>query len=192
MPTADGVSERLAIGARIEELKRPEAEQRKVDGGELGRASRYGGLASSSSGGSQEETRKRDRRNETAALAAEAVGVLVPPALASTVFAGLTLYLADQARANGGALTPEARTLLRDLHKAAQGIPADSSSSRGSDPAPSATLTTRDVAAVLGCTRRWATRLLSSGRIEAWRSGRDWATTAASLDRYRYGDRDTA
>lgn len=69
------VSEKLAIGARIEELKRPDAEKRKADGGNLGRASRYGDLASSSTGGSQAGTRKRDRNNETASLAAEAVGM---------------------------------------------------------------------------------------------------------------------
>lgn len=59
------VSEKLAIGARIEELRRPEAAARQA-------AQNFGrGVTSSSSGGSG----KRDRSQETAALAAEAVGM---------------------------------------------------------------------------------------------------------------------
>lgn len=71
------VSEKLAIGARIEELRRPEARERLAEGQERGRAHRYGdaSLVSSRSGGDQERNPKRDRRNETAALAAEAVGM---------------------------------------------------------------------------------------------------------------------
>lgn len=115
--------------------------------------------------------------------------VLVPARLASTTFAALTLYLADRTRANGGALTPEARTLLRNLHAAAQGpAPHPPTSSEGSDLEGSATLGAHGVARVLGCSRRWATHLLSSGRLNAWRVGRNWFTTQRDLDRYRFGE----
>lgn len=62
------VSEKLAIGARIEELRRPEAQQRQSHGATApGRPMN----ASPSSGGSV----RRNRQNETATLAAEAVGM---------------------------------------------------------------------------------------------------------------------
>jgi hypothetical protein len=62
------VSEKLSIGARIEELRRPEAQRRQSHGATApGRPMN----ASSSAGGSV----KRDRSQETAALAAEAVGM---------------------------------------------------------------------------------------------------------------------
>ncbi|MGG8409948.1 helix-turn-helix domain-containing protein [Streptomyces sp. 12297] len=114
--------------------------------------------------------------------------VYVPAELAATTFSALALYLADRTRANGGALTPEARTLLRALHAAAQGtgVGADHCSSEGSGTSNSPTLGANEVADVLGCSRRWATHLLSSGRLVAWRVGRTWITTQGDLDRYRY------
>lgn len=60
------VSEKLAIGARIEELQRPEAERRMKAGV---------AQPSSRTGGGSTVAPKRDRKNETAALAAEAVGM---------------------------------------------------------------------------------------------------------------------
>lgn len=66
------VTEKLAIGARIEELKRPEAAERMAKGGETGRKVQQG-LASSSRRGSQNAAEKREQ--ETAALAASAVGL---------------------------------------------------------------------------------------------------------------------
>lgn len=60
------VSEKLAIGARIEELRRPEAERRMKAGVPQ---------PSSRTGAGSEGPAKRDRNNETASLAAEAVGM---------------------------------------------------------------------------------------------------------------------
>ncbi|MFJ3978356.1 helix-turn-helix domain-containing protein [Streptomyces sp. NPDC090021] len=98
-------------------------------------------------------------------------------------------YLTDQNRANGGALTPEARELLRALHTSAQGRTAPpATSSEGSVIADSATLGASEVARVLGCSRRWATHLLGSGRLRAWQVGRTWVTTQRDLDRYRHGE----
>ncbi|MER6199818.1 helix-turn-helix domain-containing protein [Streptomyces sp. NPDC001586] len=98
-------------------------------------------------------------------------------------------YLTVQNRAGGGALTPAARELLRALHASAQG-PAlrPATSSEGSVIGDSATLGASEVARVLGCSRRWATHLLGSGRLSAWRVGRTWVTTQRDLDRYRYGE----
>jgi ParB-like chromosome segregation protein Spo0J len=72
------VSEKLAIGARIEELKRPEAQERiKATQAKPGQqAARHSeSLGSSRSGGAQNGAAKRNRNNETASLAAEAVGM---------------------------------------------------------------------------------------------------------------------
>lgn len=66
------VTEKLAIGQRIEELKRPEAEARMAEGGEIGRKVQHG-LASSTGGGGQNPREKREQ--ETAALAGQAVGL---------------------------------------------------------------------------------------------------------------------
>ncbi|GHH38202.1 hypothetical protein GCM10018773_15800 [Streptomyces candidus] len=115
--------------------------------------------------------------------------VLVPARLVSTVFAATTLYLADQTRTNGGALTPEARSFLRALHGAAQGavpVPDEPTSPRGSEVGDGDMVGAHEVASVLQCSRRWATHLLSSGRLDAWRVGRDWVTTRRDLDRYRF------
>lgn len=72
------VSEKLAIGARIEELKRPEAQERiKATQAKPGQqAARHSELLGSSrAGGAQSGAPKRNRKSETAALAAEAVGM---------------------------------------------------------------------------------------------------------------------
>ncbi|MFJ7780086.1 helix-turn-helix domain-containing protein [Streptomyces yangpuensis] len=54
--------------------------------------------------------------------------------------------------------------------------------------ADSATLGASEVARALGCSRRWASHLLGSGRLHARRVGRTWITTQRDLDRYRYGE----
>ncbi|MFF4448929.1 helix-turn-helix domain-containing protein [Streptomyces sp. NPDC001502] len=113
--------------------------------------------------------------------------VVVPARLTSTVFAATALYLSARTRTSGGALTPEARDLLRALDAGAQGpTPSPATSSEGSVIGDSATLGASEVARVLGCSRRWATYLLGSGRLSAWRVGRTWVTTQRDLDRYRY------
>ncbi|MER7969686.1 helix-turn-helix domain-containing protein [Streptomyces sp. NPDC096080] len=118
----------------------------------------------------------------------EPTAVAVPASLAAATFNALLLYLGTAARTGGGALTPDARTFLRDLHRAASGSPADAPpSSQGSTAITSATLGAHEVADQLGCSRRWATALLGSGRIRATRAGRTWVTTQAYLDAFRYG-----
>ncbi|MGW2584529.1 helix-turn-helix domain-containing protein [Streptomyces virginiae] len=113
----------------------------------------------------------------------------VPPGLAATTFYALWRHLEDQIRTNGGALTPEARALLRALHESAQS-PAlrPATSSEGSVIGDGGTLGASEVARALGCSRRWASYLLGSGRLRAWRVGRTWVTTQRDLDRYRFGE----
>jgi len=69
------VTERLAIGARIEELKRPDAAARKAEGQVAGGHARHGLLSSSAGGKQAEAAPERNRKGETAVLAAEAVGM---------------------------------------------------------------------------------------------------------------------
>ena len=118
--------------------------------------------------------------------------VVVPRSLASTTFAALLLYLQDRVRADGGALSPEARALLHALNRAAQ---APSSDPGTSTPAPATVDHTRagdvlgmeEVAALLGCSPEYARRLARTGRFPARRVGHVWLTTLTSLDAYRYG-----
>lgn len=66
------ISEKLTIGQRIEELRRPEAEQRQAEGQAHGRKVQHG-LVSSIGGGNQNPRAKR--ANEVATLAGQAVGL---------------------------------------------------------------------------------------------------------------------
>lgn len=119
-------------------------------------------------------------------LLAEDGSVRVPQRLAASVHTAVLLHLAASSRAGGGALTPDAHALIRALHKAANGAPPDRSSSEGSDLDSSEILGAHEVADMLGCSRRWATALLSSGRLGSRRVGRTWVTTRGDLDRYRF------
>jgi transcriptional regulator with XRE-family HTH domain len=71
------VTEKLTIGQRIEELKRPEAEQRQAEGQAHGRKVQHG-LVSSTDGGNQNPKEKREQ--ETAALADALYAALVAAA----------------------------------------------------------------------------------------------------------------
>jgi hypothetical protein len=117
--------------------------------------------------------------------------VVVPASLAAVTFNALVLHLADRTRADGGELSPDARSLLYALHRAASGVSTvvdtAPSSSEGSDVADFEILGAHEVAGILGCSRRWATALLGSGRLDSRRVGRAWVTTRGDLDAYRYG-----
>lgn len=119
-------------------------------------------------------------------LLSEDGSVRVPARLASSVFTALVGHLAAQNRAAGGELSPDARALLYALHRAASGDSPAPTSSQGSDLANSEILGAHEVAEILGCSRRWATALLSSGRLGSRRVGRTWVTTRGDLDRYRF------
>ncbi|GBQ01034.1 hypothetical protein SSP531S_24640 [Streptomyces spongiicola] len=112
--------------------------------------------------------------------------VRVPAHLASAVFAATMLYLADQTRASGGALAPDARQLLQALHQAANGHPGFAPETP-STPADTVMLGMGAVAALLGCTPQYARRLARSGRLPAQRVGHVWLISPADLDAYRYG-----
>ena len=120
-------------------------------------------------------------------LLTEDGGVRVPQALAASVHTAVLLHLAARSRAGGGALTPDARALLRALHQAAAGATGTPTSSQGSHVDASEILGAHEVADLLGCSRRWATALLGSGRIRSRQAGRTWVTTRGDLDAYRYG-----
>ncbi|MFF3897920.1 helix-turn-helix domain-containing protein [Streptomyces sp. NPDC001812] len=125
----------------------------------------------------------------------EGAAVVVPASLAPTVFNAVVLYLGDRVRTGGGALTPDARTLLRDLHRAAEGARTELSSDNGTPPPPTATVATgsevsvMEAAALLGCTPEYARRLARAGAFQARRIGaRTWAIDRTSLDTYRHGE----
>lgn len=118
---------------------------------------------------------------------AEDGAVVVPPALANTVFVAVVAHLSARTRDGGATLTPEARTLLRDLHKAASGSASDTPT-----PAPATVDTSRvlgvaEAANVLGCNRSYVRRLCLAGRIPATRITGGWVIEATALDDYRHG-----
>ncbi|MER6484107.1 helix-turn-helix domain-containing protein [Streptomyces virginiae] len=116
----------------------------------------------------------------------------VPARLAATVFAAVTLHLSARTRASGGALTPEARELLRALHASAQGLGSGSAT----PPVDSRTviagygrlLGVAEAAAVLGCHPSYVRRLCHTGRLPAQRNRGGWVIEATALDRYRHGE----
>lgn len=114
--------------------------------------------------------------------------VVVPRSLASTTFNALVLYLDARVRTDGGEVTADARALLHALNRAVSTAPDASTSSEGSAVGGLEILGAHEVADILGCSRRWATALLGSGRLRAWQvGGRTWVTTRGDLDAYRYG-----
>ncbi|MFD6887149.1 helix-turn-helix domain-containing protein [Streptomyces sp. NPDC059957] len=101
-------------------------------------------------------------------------------------------YIADQTQKSGGALSPEARALLRALNAGAQG-PGTAS---GTPSADSRTvdherhghlLGAAEAAKLLGCTRSYFRRLCRSGALPAQRLSGGWVVEAAALDDHRYG-----
>lgn len=114
--------------------------------------------------------------------------VVVPRSLASTTFNALVLYLDARVRTDGGEVTADARALLHALNRAVSTAPDAPTSSEGSVVGGLEILGAHEVADILGCSRRWATALLGSGRLRAWQvGGRTWVTTRGDLDAYRYG-----
>lgn len=113
-------------------------------------------------------------------------GVRVPARTAAGLFGILWRHCQTEQREHGAVLSPEMHALLIALHRAASGATGAPASSRGSPVAESEILGAHEVAEILGCSRRWATALLSSGRLGSRRVGRDWVTTRGDLDRYRF------
>ncbi|MEV6752377.1 helix-turn-helix domain-containing protein [Streptomyces sp. NPDC051214] len=119
-------------------------------------------------------------------LLAEDGSVRVPARLANSVFAALVGHLAAQNRTSGGELSPEARSLLHALHRAASGASPAPISSEGNAVDGLEILGAHEVAEIIGCSRRTATSLLGSGRLRAWQVGRIWVTTRGDLDSFRF------
>ena len=122
-------------------------------------------------------------------LLAEDGSVRVPARLANSVFVALVGHLSAQNRTSGGELSPDARALLRALHRAASG---PGSASDTPTPAPATVDTSRvlgvaEAADVLGCNRSYVRRLCLAGRIPATRITGGWVIEAAALDDYRHG-----
>lgn len=119
--------------------------------------------------------------------------VIVPARLAATTFAALVLYLSSQSRANGGALSPDARGLLRALHAAAE-APGTASGT----PTPDSRtvdherhghlLGAAEAADLLECTTSYVRRLCRTGELPARRLLGGWVIETAALDRYRHGE----
>lgn len=117
--------------------------------------------------------------------------VVVPARLASTVFAATTLYLSSRTRADGGALTPEARELLRALHAGAQGLGSESdtphANSRSVEHGSGPVLGVAEAAGVLGCNPSYVRRLCHTGTLPAQRIRGGWVIEAGALNDYRHG-----
>ncbi|WP_367648567.1 helix-turn-helix domain-containing protein [Streptomyces sp. NRRL S-98] len=119
--------------------------------------------------------------------------VIVPARLAATTFAALVLYLSSQSRANGGALSPDARGLLRALHAA-----AETPSTASGTPTPDSrtvdheghghVLGAAEAAGRLECTASYVRRLCRTGALPARRLSGGWVIETAALDRYRHGE----
>ncbi|GAB2922839.1 helix-turn-helix domain-containing protein [Streptomyces heilongjiangensis] len=119
------------------------------------------------------------------ATADETGAVVVPPSLANTVFVAVVAHLHARTRDGGATLTPEARTLLRDLNRAAS-HPVSPTKPAGGEPA-NLMLGMGEAAALIGCTPQWARRLAARGEIPgAQRVGRIWLVPSTSLDAFRH------
>jgi len=93
--------------------------------------------------------------------------------------------LRDRVRTAGVPLSARAEAAVIALIHASEQPPTSPERSAITE---AATLGSGDVARVLSCSPRWAQYLLRSGRLDAWRVGRTWVTTAAALDAYRFGE----
>ncbi|MER6252904.1 helix-turn-helix domain-containing protein [Streptomyces sp. NPDC001584] len=107
------------------------------------------------------------------------------------MFAATALYLSARTRTSGGALTPEARALLRALDAGAQS-PARLTGSTGGTTDPDSrnvvTVTARQAAQLLACSPGFVRRLARSGLLEGHKAGPVWLIDRASLDAYRFGE----
>ncbi|MFF9215506.1 helix-turn-helix domain-containing protein [Streptomyces viridosporus] len=118
-------------------------------------------------------------------LLAEDGSVRVPQHLAASVHGAVSLFLGARVKANGGALTADARALLAALNRAAA-QPVSPTKPAGDDPA-NVMLGMGEVAALIGCTPQWARRLAARGEIpDARRVGRIWLVPASSVDAFRH------
>lgn len=117
----------------------------------------------------------------------------MPARLASITFAALVREVARQNGANGGALSPEARDLLRALHSAAQGPGSGSDTSTGHsrtvDHRSGSVFGVAEAASVLGCHPSYVRRLCHTGAIQAQRNRGGWVIEANALDTYRFRSR---
>ncbi|TDT95334.1 excisionase family DNA binding protein [Streptomyces sp. 846.5] len=120
--------------------------------------------------------------------------VLVPPAVAGDVLRLVELGLTVRVRADGGELSPAARSLLFALHDAnvryldgQDALLTMSEFGSSGSAQPSVELTVDQAAALLECTPRHVRRLVATGRVSGRRAGWAWLINAASLDGYRLG-----
>lgn len=106
--------------------------------------------------------------------------VAVPASVAADVLRLLVLGLDALVRKDGGEVSPRARALLLELHRAAQayaeGLPVPSSELSGS---PSATVevSVAQAARVMGSSREYVRRLCRREVLPARRIGREWLVT---------------
>lgn len=109
--------------------------------------------------------------------------VPVPAELAGEVLRLITLGLTERVRRDGGTVSPQARALLRALHRADQGV-EQAGSAIGTATAVPATVevSVGDVAADMGASREYVRRLCRAGVLPGRRVGRLWLIT---IDRER-------
>lgn len=118
--------------------------------------------------------------------------VVVPARLTATTFTALMHYIADQTQKSGGALSPEARTLLRALNAGAQapgtacGTPSVDSGTVDHE-RHGHVLGVAEAAGLLGCTPSFVRRLCRTGVLRAQRIKGGWVIEASALDDHRFG-----
>lgn len=103
--------------------------------------------------------------------------VAVPASVAADVLRLLVLGLDALVRKDGGEVSPRARALLLDLHRAAQayeeGPPVPSPEPSRSPPG-TVEVSVADAAGVIGASREYTRRLCRAGMLPARRIGREW------------------
>lgn len=105
--------------------------------------------------------------------------VLIPPALASEVFAALSAYVTERVRLTGALPSPACYELLRSLYAAARRpVRPAPGSADGTTSAPSATvepeMTVTEVTGQMGASPEYVRRLCREGRLRARKPGREW------------------
>lgn len=114
--------------------------------------------------------------------------VVVPRAIAGPLLRLIVSALLVRVRTDGGLVAVAVTDVLLELQRAQELEEAGVGSVDGT-PGPEVVMvddmTTMQVAAVLGCTERYARRLVSDGSLKARRVGRCWLIDAASLARFR-------
>lgn len=98
---------------------------------------------------------------------------VVPAEIAADLMRIVVLGLSARVKADGGHVSPQARTILFALHQAAQRH-EEAVTAPPAGPQPAGSLSVAEAAEVMGCSTRWVRQLLKLGRLPGRRSGGVW------------------